>query len=269
MNLRSIFPTRLFLKNSESTSCRVVFDGSSHGLNEYSLNDCLDVCGNLNPDIFPLLLKFRKHRYGITADCSKAFLRILLKPEEHKYCRYLWINQEDLDKENPRVVQYAMQVVLFGLRPSTYILASVIHKHLESWRETYPEVVDLMINSFYVDDLCFSISDKDFAMKFVKISREIMREGGMELCKFKSNLGEVKKNVITDIEEKQDNLWAKGSEVFGITWDQNTDKFKFSVDVVLAQGIFAKNFTKRSLLKAISRIYDPHGILGCFTIGLK
>ena len=201
-------PHKAVFKESESSPCRIVFDGSSHGLNEYSLNDCLDVGGNLNPDIFSILLKFRMHKYGVTADCSKAFLRILLKPEEHKYCRYLWVDQRDLGKENPRVVAYAMKVVLFGLRPSTFILASVIKKHLETWKSEYPEIVDLMMNSFYVDDLILSLPSKPFSIEFVKQSRELIKKVGMDLCKFKSNLAEVDKKYITDLdnEKVQSNL---------------------------------------------------------------
>ena len=194
-----------------------------------------------------------------------------MKPEEHKYCRYLWVDQRDLGKENPRVVAYAMKVVLFGLRPSTFILASVIKKHLETWKSEYPEIVDLMMNSFYVDDLILSLPSKPFSIEFVKQSRELMKKGGMDLCKFKSNLAEVDKKYITDLdnEKVQSNLWAKSSEVFGIMWDQESDNFKFKVDTLIAKGIFGHSCTKRSVLKAISRIYDPHGMLGCFVIRAK
>ena len=52
-------------------------------------------------------------------------------------------------------------------------------------------------------------------------------------------------------------------------WDQESDNFKFKVDTLIAKGIFGHSCTKRSVLKAISRIYDPHGMLGCFVIRAK
>ena len=160
----------VFKPSSESSAVRVVFDGSSHAFNEYSLNECLDLGTNLNPDILPLLLKFRLHRYAISADISRAFLMVRLKPEEYKYCRYLWVHQDDLNKENPRIEEFEMCVVLFGMKCSTFLLASVIQKHLEKFVDIHPETVEVMQNSFYVDDLVVSVGCKSFATKLIKES---------------------------------------------------------------------------------------------------
>ena len=45
----------------------------------------------------------------------------------------------------------------------------------------------------YVDYLSVSVSDRNFAVNFVKTSRELMRKGGMDLCNFMKNLDEIDK----------------------------------------------------------------------------
>ncbi|GFR23821.1 integrase catalytic domain-containing protein [Trichonephila clavata] len=56
-----------------TTKIRIVFDGSSHGENQLSLNDCLNSGVNLNPDLLELILKFRENPIAYTADIEKAF----------------------------------------------------------------------------------------------------------------------------------------------------------------------------------------------------
>ena len=100
-------PHKAVFKQSSSTHMRIIFDGSSHRRDQFSfLNNCLDAGVNLNSDIYPFLLRinlnFRLDTYGITADCSKAFLRILIRPEKYNFCRCLWIDQDDLNNDNPQ-----------------------------------------------------------------------------------------------------------------------------------------------------------------------
>ena len=89
-------------KNSLTSSIRIVFDGSASSYGSYSLKDRLDVGGSLQPDIFNLILTFRKGKYGISCDVTKAYLMVKLKLEEHQYCRYLWVEPENFDVESPK-----------------------------------------------------------------------------------------------------------------------------------------------------------------------
>ena len=160
-----------------------------------------------------------------------------------------------------------MQVVLFGLKCSGFILGSVIQKHLDKYREKYPDTVNIMYNSFFVDDLAVSIDDEKMAKKFILESRDIMAQAGMNLCKFQTNL-EIPDSFITD-SEKPENLWAKDSAVFGVVWDQSSDKFLFNVDSFTLKGNLIKKWTKRKLISLVSTIWDPMGYLACFTVRAK
>ncbi|GFR10981.1 integrase catalytic domain-containing protein [Trichonephila clavata] len=47
-------------EDKTTTKIRIVFDGSSHGENQLSLNDCLNSGVKSNPDLLELILKFRE-----------------------------------------------------------------------------------------------------------------------------------------------------------------------------------------------------------------
>ena len=194
---------------------------------------------------------------------------INLKPEEYKYVRYLWINQEDLYVENPRIEEYEMTVLLFGLRCSTFVLASVLQEHLEKFKNQFPDTVNIMKNNFYVDDIITCLPCKNSSIRFINESYQIMQEAGMQLCKFQSNLAEIDKNEITEAHDKVEHLWSKGSAVFGVRWNQINDNFEFNINSLLNKDIWSVRSTKRNLLSLVSSIWDPLGLIGAFTIKIK
>ena len=76
----------------------------------------------------------------------------------------------------------------------------------------------------------------------------------MDLCKFKSNINDLVKQAVFEENDKQENLFAKGSEVFGIFWDQSNDCFGFKVDSLLLKGDWSKINTKRKLISIASSL---------------
>ena len=64
-------------KDKVTTKLRVAYDGSATtDTREHSLNDCLFAGPNYIPQIFDILVKFRKNRIGLVADIEQAFLMI-------------------------------------------------------------------------------------------------------------------------------------------------------------------------------------------------
>ena len=62
-------------KNRESTSVRIVYDGSAKSPGQQlSLNDCLPTGPNYIPQLADVLVRFHWNRIAITADIEKAFL---------------------------------------------------------------------------------------------------------------------------------------------------------------------------------------------------
>lgn len=61
-----------------TTKMRVVFDASAKTSTNVSLNDVLMVGPTIQPDIFTILLRFRKHNFVLFGDLAKMYRQILI-----------------------------------------------------------------------------------------------------------------------------------------------------------------------------------------------
>ena len=68
---------------------------------QFLSNDCLEKGPNGIPHIFNLLLNFRSHPIGLTADIEKAFYLIVINPKDLDALRFLWI--DDIMKARPNI----------------------------------------------------------------------------------------------------------------------------------------------------------------------
>ncbi|XP_015116120.1 uncharacterized protein LOC107040514 [Diachasma alloeum] len=97
----------VFKDTSLTTKTRVVFDGSARSSTGVSLNDALMVGPTIQDDILGLVLRFRLHNYIFTGDIEKMYRQVLIRPEDTKYQRILW-------RENNEIMTYELQTVTFG-----------------------------------------------------------------------------------------------------------------------------------------------------------
>ena len=74
---------------STSTKVRPVFDASCKGENGIFLNNCMNSGPNRIPNLAQTLLRFRRWRYGLTANIVKAFLQIELNKCDQDTQRFL------------------------------------------------------------------------------------------------------------------------------------------------------------------------------------
>lgn len=70
----------VFWEDRETTNCWVVFDSSSSA--GVSLNSCLLKGPKLQLDIGHVIIRFRFHPVGLTADIKNMFLQITLKCQD-------------------------------------------------------------------------------------------------------------------------------------------------------------------------------------------
>ena len=66
-------------EHSSSTKVRPVFDASAKGVNELSLNDCVESGPSLILSLLEILLRFRRWNVAIKADIEKHSCRYLLE----------------------------------------------------------------------------------------------------------------------------------------------------------------------------------------------
>ena len=273
-----------------TSKLRIVFDASSKvSADELSLNDRSESGPNFIPMLFDVLVKFRAHVIGITADIEKAFLQIEIRPEDRDFLRFLWF--DDIGSAEPTVVQLRYARLPFGLRPSPAVLGSVLREHVSSYQGENPETVKVL-KGLFVDDLSTGADSVENAYKMYLESKQILQEGKFNLRKWNSNSKElleriqeteraIGKNETGDSNpgvSEDDQSYVQASiglntgketvKILGLNWNTESDEFcyDFSEIIELAKSL---PVSKRTLLKLTAKIFDPLGILSVFTVNMK
>lgn len=240
---------------SATTKIRPVFDASTKGSNGYSLNDCLEPGPNLIPNLVEILLRFRRWKFGLTADISKAFLQIRVVEEDQDVHRFVWHVQDEI-----RTMRFDR--VVFGNTSSPFLLNATIRFHLKHFENS--KVVDELNENLYVDDWLTGADSQEEIAHMARDAENVMGKGGFPLAKWGSNSTIVNQRLIRGFEnESSDTLPCL--KILGISWSTGEDCFYFET-IPLAAGL---QFTKRLVLSFLARIFDPIGFLNPYVIGIK
>ena len=145
----------------KATKLRVVFDASSKCPGEISLNDALYSGPNLLPLMFDIPIRFRVHKVFLTADIEKAFLNVLIKPEQRNMLRFIWI--DSIESDDPCIVVYRFCRLAFGLISSPFVLRATVRYHMSKYVEVDLEFVLEVLPSLYVGDYASGADSVDSA----------------------------------------------------------------------------------------------------------
>ena len=237
---------------SVSTKVRPVFDASAKGPNGVSLNDCVEVGPMLMPNLQEVLLRFRRWRFGLSADIVKAFHQIRLTDRDMDVHRFLWRREG-----HTRVMRF--QRVVMGVACSPFLMNATIKHHLSQYDDS-PLVCELRDN-LYVDDWLSGADSKEKVAEMLQEASCIMAGAGMELAKCCSNS--------TDLFEKAQQASAANVtgnvKVLGVRWCRDDDTFSFAGDQ-LPEGVVP---TKRLVLSVLARLFDPLGFVTPFVMLAK
>ena len=207
-----------------------------------------------------------------------------INEEDRDMLRFLWL--KDAKDPHSEILKLRFRRLVFGLRPSPAILGATIQHHLETHARDNPDVVEQLRKSLYVDDFVSGAESDERALDIYKGSKQIMRSGGFNLRKWSSN----SENLIKCIDAFEDGSEATGTEntksdvvqedlsfikttigtestvteptqvkVLGMAWDTAGDTFLLNLEELIE---YAKSLsvTKRSLLRWLSKIFDPLGL---------
>ena len=249
--------------NSDSTSLRIVYDGSAKANRKsLSLNQCLLPGPSLVNNLAAVLMRFRMYPVALVADISKAFLQLSLNIDDRDLTRFLWRENGEPDG---LLKIYRFTRVPFGLTSSPFLLHATIIHHLLQFKAKHPEIITRMLESFYVDDMVTGTDDEKQAIQLTNQSYDIMKKAGMELNKWVTN----STNVLqaSNIPESK-KVTEQTLKVLGIKWDTKRDVFEFNMQTV---SDLAKKLkpTKRTILRVIQKVFDPLGIMSPFIIKFK
>ena len=137
-------------ENAESTKIRIVYDASARANTSVpSINECLEIGPPLQNQLWNVLVRNRFYPVAIAGDLKQAFLQIRVGREDRDALRFYWI--KDLASQQVETLRFTR--VLFGLAPSSILLAAVIKEHLQRYKIVNPELVEERERSMYVEDL--------------------------------------------------------------------------------------------------------------------
>ncbi|RLU25767.1 hypothetical protein DMN91_001926 [Ooceraea biroi] len=108
-------PHHALLKDSSNTTkVRVVFDASAETRNGISLNDALMVGPVIQDALFVHLIRFRSHKYVITADIEKMYRQVWVHGDDRRYQRVLW-------RRNGVIRTFQLNTLTFGVSSSSFL----------------------------------------------------------------------------------------------------------------------------------------------------
>lgn len=253
-------PHHAVIKESSSTTkIRVVFNASAKSSSGVSLNDTLMIGPTIQDSIFSLHLKFRLHEIAITADIEKMYKQVLVRPEDRKYQRSLWLDGD-------QVITLESNTVTFGISSAPFLAIQTIHKLAQHERDRFPIGAKILINDVYVDDVISGASTVEEAIEIREQCAALLKRGGFNIRQWASN----NPAVLVGLEEDQINskldLNKDGTlKTLGVEWNAKRDVYVYSAKCIDVQT----RFSKRTILSEIAKIYDPLGLIGPITLHAK
>ena len=86
----------------------------------------------------------------LIADIEKAFLMVLVLPEDRNVLHFLW--HDDTSSDNPKDIIYRFCHIVFGVTSSPFLLNATLEHHLSSYLKNDPELARRIIDSLYVNE---------------------------------------------------------------------------------------------------------------------
>ncbi|XP_075170259.1 uncharacterized protein LOC142242579 [Haematobia irritans] len=226
-----------------TSKLRVVFNASHKTSNGKSLNDILYVGPTLQ-----LGLMYRQIRVN---SAHTSLQRIVFR-----------------DSPQKDVQDYELQTVTFGVNCAPYLAIRTLLQLADDSEDDYPHAAHILRRCMYVDDVLTGYHDVDTAVESRDQLIRVLSSAKFELRKWTSNELAILESLPADhlVDAKLlEFVEASRSKPLGIRWNAQLDLFYFEMKPIEQKS----RFTKREVLSAIARLFDPVGWLGPVIIVAK
>ncbi len=243
---------------------RIVFDCAAE-FGGTSLNSEVLQGPDLTNKLLGVLLRFREQPIAVMADIEAMFHQVKVTPKDRDVLRFLWWPNGDISKTPDT---YRMTVHLFGGVWSPSCASFAVRRTAEDHiTEFEPDVINAVLENFYVDDLLKSLCSEDKAIDVVSKLRQLLELGGFRLTKWVSNSVKVMENIPEQERAKgvKDLSCPLPTErALGVQWLTDEDQLGIRVNKKQAP------LTRRGLLSTMSSVYDPLGFVApCIVLAKK
>lgn len=249
-------PHHGIIRNSSTTTkFRAVFDASARTSNKISLNDIQTIGPVVQDDLISILIRFRQHKYIISADIEKMYRQIEViekqRPLQQIVFRF---------NESKPLNTYTLNTVTYGTASAPYLATRCLRQvGLDCQHDK--EVSEIILRDFYCDDL---LSGSDKKSRLIDIAMSVntaLKSAQFPLRKWQSNDLDIlhKANLSSDSLHSTINLGTKDpSKTLGIYWNPNQDTMTYSTGI---ENSVNDKITKRKILSIIGQIFDPLGLI--------
>ena len=231
-----------------------------------SLNNALLTGPDLLQSLIHVLLRFRQHKFAVSADIEGMFLQVGVIPKDRPSLRFLW-------REDPAsqiaVYQYVRHI--FGSKDSPTCANYALKRTATDNQTDYPEAAESVHSNFYMDDYLESSPSIEEATKKAKDLVKLLERGGFKLTKFVSNVPQIPNELEPTGEplstaEKVIPKTEDSSHVLGLKWNHASDY------LVVSRGTSPdtnRTLTQRVILSLVSAVYDPIGLVAPYTVAAR
>uniref|UniRef100_A0A069DYA1 Putative bel15-i ag n=1 Tax=Panstrongylus megistus TaxID=65343 RepID=A0A069DYA1_9HEMI len=248
-------PHHPVFKESTTTQIRVVFDATCTPPNGYSLNSILMKGPVIQSDLFSIILKFRMHKYALTADIAKMYRQILIANSQTNFQRIVW--RESSDQE---VQHYQLLTLTYGTTPGSFIATKCLSQLAKEYQSSFPIASHIIETDFYIDDLMTGSDDYKELKSIQRDVSNILQNGCFTLRKWCSNSRDILNDISADIKDPHhivDIGASEGIKTLGLIWKPILDTFEFKIQSPQR----THPISRRVILSDLAKIFDPLGFL--------
>ncbi|XP_036347468.1 uncharacterized protein LOC118756835 [Rhagoletis pomonella] len=237
INQALYMPHHPVIKESRvTTKLRVVFNASAKTTSGNSLNDALFVGPQLQQDLVAILMRFRTHRYAVTAGVAKMYRQVCVSSKHLDLQRIVWRNDPSLP-----IQDYRMLHVTYGVAAASHLAVKSLQQTTKYSSNKSEQPAKVILKDFYMDDLLTGTSCKNELQMLQRNVSDILSEGGFELRKWASNCVELNENI-SNASKSISHYIAEGKDVhaLGLIWDTEADNFTFAVNLKQPPDVLTK-----------------------------
>lgn len=242
---------------------RVVFDASCNTTNGKSMNDIQLAGANLQEQLGTIIMRFRMHKFVISADIKKMFRQFKMHMDDQKYQKIFF-----RFNENDPILIFILVTVTYGFKCSPFLSLSAMKHLAELYADEYPLASFATLLERYMDDYYTGGDSIEFVKELYHQLRDMLAKAGLELAKWKTNSVEIAEliNNNTMDPNEQVELSDEFSSVLGLKWIPSLDCFVFNVNIENNEN---EIITKRVVLRETAKLYDPDGYLAPIIVVAK
>ncbi|XP_030747905.1 uncharacterized protein LOC115876309 [Sitophilus oryzae] len=182
------------------------------------------------------------------------YRQILVEPSQRSLQKILWRSSPSED-----VKVYKLNTVTYGQACASFLSIRCLFQLADEYEKINPDIANIIRQDFYVDHLLTGADSIPDAQYICNEISKVLKDGCFELRKWYSNEPSVVSHMdnATSSCEVLEFTAGEKAKTLGLTWSCQDDFLMYHIEEIP----FKSNYTKRSVLSVLSKLFDPLGLL--------